>query len=84
MLISLHVQALLANMAAMYAIYHGPSGLNNISRRVHQTTLALAESEYHGNNSYNNCHHGNVLLVLHRQGHLVHPGLFFDTIKVCH
>ena len=43
------LQALLANMAAMYAIYHGPSGLKNISLRVHQTALALAESRYHSN-----------------------------------
>ncbi|KAK8602471.1 hypothetical protein V6N13_057900 [Hibiscus sabdariffa] len=28
-------QALLANMAAMYAVYHGPEGLKAIARRVH-------------------------------------------------
>ncbi|PIN02508.1 Glycine dehydrogenase (decarboxylating) [Handroanthus impetiginosus] len=28
-------QALLANMAAMYAVYHGPEGLKTIARRVH-------------------------------------------------
>ncbi len=28
-------QALLANMAAMYAVYHGPEGLEAIARRVH-------------------------------------------------
>ncbi|GFZ16672.1 glycine decarboxylase P-protein 1 [Actinidia rufa] len=28
-------QALLANMAAMYAVYHGPEGLKTISQRVH-------------------------------------------------
>jgi len=27
-------QALLSNMAAMYAIYHGPSGLKNIAKRI--------------------------------------------------
>ncbi len=27
-------QALLANMSAMYAVYHGPEGLSNIARRV--------------------------------------------------
>lgn len=31
-------QALLANMAAMYAVYHGPEGLKNIAKRV--TTYA--------------------------------------------
>ncbi|CAA0838407.1 Glycine dehydrogenase (decarboxylating) 1-mitochondrial [Striga hermonthica] len=28
-------QALLANMAAMYAVYHGPEGLKTIAQRVH-------------------------------------------------
>jgi len=37
-------QALLANMAAMYAVYHGPKGLKLIARRVSALTQALAES----------------------------------------
>lgn len=36
-------QALLANMAAMYAVYHGAEGLKNIAARIH--TLANAVSE---------------------------------------
>src|SRR5438876_215411 len=35
-------QALLANMAAAYAIYHGPEGLKNIARRIHRLTAVLA------------------------------------------
>ncbi|HAV63628.1 MAG TPA: glycine dehydrogenase (aminomethyl-transferring) [Verrucomicrobiales bacterium] len=35
-------QALLANMAAMYAVYHGPEGLRAIARRVQQLTAILA------------------------------------------
>ena len=35
-------QALLANMAAMYAVYHGPDGLKTIAGRVHAQTRALA------------------------------------------
>jgi glycine dehydrogenase len=35
-------QALLANMAAMYAVYHGPDGLTAIARRVHGLTQSLA------------------------------------------
>ena len=35
-------QALLANMAAMYAVYHGPEGLARIARRVRALTVALA------------------------------------------
>ncbi len=36
-------QALLANMAAMYAVYHGPVGLKNIASRIHGMTALLAE-----------------------------------------
>ena len=35
-------QALLANMAAMYAVYHGPAGLREIAGRIHGATRALA------------------------------------------
>ena len=35
-------QALLANMAAMYAVYHGPAGLRAIADHVHGQTMALA------------------------------------------
>jgi glycine dehydrogenase len=34
-------QALLANMAAMYAVYHGPEGLRRISNKVHGLTQLL-------------------------------------------
>ena len=35
-------QALLANMAASYAIWHGPEGLNAIASRIHALTARLA------------------------------------------
>jgi glycine dehydrogenase len=35
-------QVLLAVMASMYAVYHGPEGLKRIARRVHALTAALA------------------------------------------
>lgn len=37
-------QALLANMAAMYAVYHGPHGLRNIASRVYGYTTVLAQN----------------------------------------
>lgn len=37
-------QALLANMAAMYAVYHGPDGLKKIATRVVTLTQVLKES----------------------------------------
>jgi glycine dehydrogenase len=37
-------QALLANMAAMYAVYHGPEGIQKIAEMVHLHTATLAAS----------------------------------------
>lgn len=37
-------QALLANMAAMYAVYHGPDGLKNIARRIALYTQTVADA----------------------------------------
>ena len=34
-------QVLLANIAGMFAVYHGPDGLNEIARRVHRLTAIL-------------------------------------------
>ncbi|KAF7584112.1 glycine dehydrogenase [Clavispora lusitaniae] len=36
-------QALLANMSAMYAVYHGPEGLKKIANRVYGLTAHLAQ-----------------------------------------
>jgi glycine dehydrogenase len=40
-------QALLANMAAMYAVYHGPAGLGAIAARVRAMTEALDRAVTH-------------------------------------
>ncbi|MGH9372653.1 MAG: aminomethyl-transferring glycine dehydrogenase, partial [Vicinamibacterales bacterium] len=37
-------QALLANIAAMYAVFHGPGGLRAIAERVHSLTRALEDA----------------------------------------
>src|SRR6201986_1157777 len=37
-------QALLAIMAGMYAVYHGPAGLKLIAERIHGLSVLLAES----------------------------------------
>jgi len=37
-------QALLAIMAGMYAVYHGPQGLKLIAERIHGLTILLADS----------------------------------------
>ncbi|MBD2002622.1 aminomethyl-transferring glycine dehydrogenase [Trichocoleus sp. FACHB-40] len=36
-------QVLLAVMAGMYAVYHGPAGLRNIAENIHNLTVLLAE-----------------------------------------
>ena len=36
-------QALLANIAAMYAVYHGPKGLETIAKRVNVLACILIE-----------------------------------------
>lgn len=46
-------QALLANMAALYAIYHGPQGLKNIASKVHLLTYTLYEGLQLGGNTIN-------------------------------
>jgi len=56
-------QVLLAVMASMYAVYHGPDGLREIADRVHRLALRLAGSLKH-------------------LGHAIHPGPFFDTVRV--
>ncbi|MGB3315679.1 MAG: aminomethyl-transferring glycine dehydrogenase, partial [Albidovulum sp.] len=35
-------QALLANMASFYAVYHGPEGLQAIGQRIHRKTVRVA------------------------------------------
>ncbi|XP_013403033.1 glycine dehydrogenase (decarboxylating), mitochondrial isoform X2 [Lingula anatina] len=48
-------QALLANMSAMYAVYHGPHGLKHIGTRVHHAALILNEGvESAGHSQVNN------------------------------
>lgn len=48
-------QALLSNMAAMYAIYHGPKGIKGIASRIHRLTQVLnQELKSLGFNQLNN------------------------------
>ncbi len=57
-------QALLANMAAMYAIYHGPVGLKNIARRVAALTQALGNAlEDAGQVILNKAHFDTITII---------------------
>ncbi|MES2646248.1 MAG: aminomethyl-transferring glycine dehydrogenase [Bacteroidota bacterium] len=47
-------QALLANMAAMYVVYHGPEGIRKIAQRIHLLTAAVNKAfEVAGIDQYN-------------------------------
>ena len=41
-------QVLLANMAGMYAVYHGPQGLRTIAERIHRLTALFANALTNG------------------------------------
>jgi glycine dehydrogenase len=56
-------QALLANMAAMYAIYHGPEGLGQIATRIHALATTLADALNKLGYSISNQHHFDTLHV---------------------
>ena len=47
-------QALLANISAMYAVYHGPQGLENMARNIHNATLLLAKGLRDSGNTIQN------------------------------
>jgi glycine dehydrogenase len=74
-------QALLANVAAIYACYHGPDGLKKIAQRVHLLTRALAKGLERlgyrtGQQSGASAHETNGA------NHQPQPSLFFDTLRV--
>jgi glycine dehydrogenase len=56
-------QALLAIMASMYAVYHGPAGIRNIAHRIHNKTKALAEGLKQLGYTINNDNYFDTLLV---------------------
>jgi glycine dehydrogenase len=60
-------QALLSNMSAMYAIYHGAEGLKNIAKRISLLTNALSQA-------LPKIGAGNIYKISHKH--------FFDTIVV--
>ncbi|KAK4876317.1 hypothetical protein RN001_012739 [Aquatica leii] len=47
-------QALLANMSAMFGVYHGPQGLKDIATKIHNMTLVLAQGLMQDENTLTN------------------------------
>eukprot|EP01138_Halocafeteria_seosinensis_P000529 gb/GECG01000543.1/.p1 GENE.gb/GECG01000543.1/~~gb/GECG01000543.1/.p1 ORF type:complete len:987 (+),score=78.68 gb/GECG01000543.1/:1-2961(+) len=79
-------QALLANVAAAYAIYHGPEGLRQIASRTHAKTATLARMISAVNNDKlsaaptqitSSNYPGNGLFRVASK-----PGEYFDTLKI--
>jgi len=66
-------QALLANMSAMYAVYHGPQGIRDIASRVHNLTLILAKGLEQFGNAINNIYFFDTIRVS--------PKISLQTIK---
>ncbi|KOC67703.1 Glycine dehydrogenase [decarboxylating], mitochondrial, partial [Habropoda laboriosa] len=60
-------QALLANMSAMYAVYHGSEGIRNISNRVHLFTLVLAKGLEKAGNKMENEHFFDTIKILPKE-----------------
>jgi len=56
-------QALLANMASLYAVYHGPKGLKEIAHRVHAQTALLAQLLVRGGFSVTNSTYFDTLTI---------------------
>lgn len=56
-------QALLANMSAFYAIYHGPDGLKKKANYVHSLTIVLAEGLKKSNNLVVNANYFDTIKV---------------------
>ncbi|WP_037586722.1 aminomethyl-transferring glycine dehydrogenase [Stenoxybacter acetivorans] len=62
-------QVLLANLAGMYAVYHGPEGLKRIASRIHAMACAFADALSHFGSSVSDS-----LIVRHHE--------FFDTVEM--
>lgn len=66
-------QALLANMSAMYAVYHGPEGIKSIASRVHDLTLVLAKGLEASGHRISNEYFFDTIKVF--------PGIPMDTVR---
>lgn len=56
-------QALLANMAAFYALYHGPEGLKKMARRIHHFTAILKTGLQQAGMDVSNTHFFDTLTI---------------------
>ncbi len=73
-------QVLLANMAAMYAVYHGPKGLKKIAQRVHHLAVVAAEGLKQMGFSLCSENFFDTLTVRTEKAHLIFAAA--DTLKM--
>ncbi len=75
-------QALLANMAAMYAVYHGPKGLKVIAERVHGLTSLLAKHLEKGGFKLAHSHYFDTIKINLRDEKLVAIQQYAEEAKI--
>ncbi|KAJ2787530.1 glycine decarboxylase subunit P [Coemansia interrupta] len=75
-------QALLANMAAMYAVYHGPEGVRAIADRIHRYTQVLAAAVAAAGHTVENTSYFDTLRVRVQDAEKVHASAVARQINL--
>ena len=83
-------QALLAVMASMYVVYHGPKGLKNIAENIRQKTSSLKQALIALGYEINNSHHFDTIsfkenlnsIRLHLEKNEINVGYYKDSVTI--
>ncbi|BFZ57196.1 glycine decarboxylase subunit P [Savitreella phatthalungensis] len=75
-------QALLANMAAMYACYHGPDGLKRIAERITSFTAILAFAAKSAGHEVKNAHFFDTLTIKVDNAQSIHDAAYSKGINL--
>jgi glycine dehydrogenase len=76
-------QVLLAVIAGMYAVYHGPTGLRQIAQRVHQLTSRLAARlKEQGIDVINNCYFDTLTIATGDKTRAIHEAGAIQQINL--
>ncbi|MDG1689733.1 MAG: aminomethyl-transferring glycine dehydrogenase, partial [Flavobacteriales bacterium] len=83
-------QALLAVMASMYVVYHGPKGLKNIAETIKQKTSSLKQALIDLGYEINNANHFDTIsfkedltsLKLHLEKNEINVGYYKDVVTI--
>ena len=83
-------QALLAVMASMYVVYHGPKGLKNIAETIRQKTSSLKQTLIGLGYEMNNSNHFDTIsfredltsLKLHLEKNEINVGYYKDVVTI--